>query len=226
MNGLRRQLRRLWPAHRLTTLPSRAAYALWAASYPPYAHNPFMEVEQSAMLDLMPPLAGLTVLDLASGSGRYGLLARQAGAARIVAVDDSGAMLASNPLTARALASMVALPLADAAFDVVVCALAIGHVAALDMALHEVSRVLKPGGIALFSDLHPFLALSGAQRTFHAGQAVYAVEHHPFLYADMHRAAIDAGLVVDAVREPALAGQRTPAVIIYRLTKLRNRERA
>lgn len=203
----------------LSTLPSRSAYALWAASYPPHAHNPFMALEQRAMLDLTPPLSGLTVLDLASGSGRYGLIARQGSANRVVAVDDSDAMLAANPLSARVLASMVALPFADAAFDLVICALAIGHVGELDAAIAEIGRVLKSGGVALISDLHPFLALGGAQRTFHAGDAVYAVEHHPYLYADMLAAADMAHLRVDAVREPALDGQTMPTVIVYRLIK-------
>ncbi len=216
---LRRWFRRLRPARRLTLLPSRAAYALWASSYPPYAHNPFMALEQRAMLDLMPPLTGLAVLDLASGSGRYGLLAQQGGAGRVMAVDDSEAMLAANPLPARALASMVALPFPDAAFDVVLCALAIGHLARLEAAINEIGRVLKPGGIALVSDLHPFLALGGAQRTFHAGDAVYAVEHHIYLIADMLRAADAAHLRIDAAREPALDGQPTPTVIVYRLIR-------
>jgi malonyl-CoA O-methyltransferase len=213
-----RRFRSLLPARRLAVLPSRAAYALWASSYPPQAHNPFMELEQRAMLELMPPLTGLAVLDLASGSGRYGLLARQSGAARVVAVDDSEAMLAANPL-ARAQASMVALPFAEAAFDVVLCALAIGHVATLDAAMREIGRVLRSGGTALVSDLHPFLALSGAQRTFHAGDAVYAIEHHVYLYTDMLRAAEAAQLRIDAVREPALDGQTMPTVIVYRLRR-------
>ena len=111
---LNRWLRHLRPVRPPDVLPSRDAYALWAASYPPEAHNPLMEAEQRAMLDLMPPLVGRSVLDLASGTGRYGLLAARAGAGRVVAVDDSADMLRGNRLPRRALASLVALPLADA----------------------------------------------------------------------------------------------------------------
>ena len=101
----------------------------------------------------------------------------------------------------------------------VLCALALGHIATLDAAMSELGRVLKTGGTALVSDLHPFVALSGAQRTFRAGGALYAVEHHVHLYGDVQRAAAAAGLHIDAVREPALAGSPAPVVIVYRLVK-------
>ncbi len=178
-----------------------------------------MALEQRVMLELMPSLSDLTVLDLASGSGRYGLIAQQGGACRVIAVDDSDSMLGANPLPERAQASMVALPFGDGTFDVVICALAIGHVAPFDSAMTEIGRVLKPGGTALISDLHPFLALGGAQRTFHAGDSVYAVEHHTYLYADMLRAADAAHMGIDALREPAPDGQTTPTVIVYRLVR-------
>ncbi len=48
---------------------------------------------------------------------------------------------------------------------------------------------------------------------------MYAVEHHIYLYADMLRAAEAAHLRIDAVREPALDGQTTPTVMVYRLVK-------
>src|SRR5258708_38485681 len=83
------------------TLDSTAAYALWAASYPPHAHNQIMTLEQAAMLRLMPTLAGRTVLDLACGTGRYSLIAREAGAAPVIGTDNTTPMLqaglAANP---------------------------------------------------------------------------------------------------------------------------------
>ncbi|MDE2497874.1 MAG: biotin synthase, partial [Xanthomonadaceae bacterium] len=39
---------------RIEILEPREAYALWAASYPPRAHNPVMQAEERAMLALMP----------------------------------------------------------------------------------------------------------------------------------------------------------------------------
>ena len=42
---------------KLVTSPSDA-YAAWAPTYPPHAHNALMEVEQTAVLELLPPVSG------------------------------------------------------------------------------------------------------------------------------------------------------------------------
>lgn len=216
MNYARKAYRRLFGAAKLRTLSSLAAYDLWAASYPPQAHNVLMQLEQRAMLDLMPPLAEQVVLDLACGTGRYGLLAQERGAAGVIGIDNSPAMLAANPLARRVQATSEAIPLTSASVDVVLCGLALGHLPSLDASLREIGRILKPGGAALVSDVHPFIALSGQQRTFRAqdGKA-YAVEHHAHLYADYSRAGADGGLAIDRVLEPKLDGVPAPVVIVY-----------
>lgn len=222
---LRNAVRRLFPAREteIPMLPSVQAYHLWAATYPPHAHNPLMMAEERATLSLMPPLTEGIVLDLASGSGRYGLIARERGARRVIAVDNSANMLAINLIPARALATCEAIPLASASFDGVICALALGHLERLAPSLREIARVLKPGGWALISDFHPFMALTGAQRTFTAPDGmVYAVEHYAHLYSDMHLVAGGVGLRVDAVVEPGLDAERglnPPVAIVYRLMK-------
>jgi malonyl-CoA O-methyltransferase len=213
-----RRLRRQPP-----TLSSLDAYSLWADAYPPHAHNALMAAEESAMIALLPPLAGCVILDLACGTGRYGLIAEQNRAACVFALDNSIAMLRQNPLGRRACASTEALPLPAAAIDGIICALALGHLPHLMPSLREISRVLRPGGWALVSDFHPFLYLTGAKRTFVADGQTYAVEHYPHLYADYHTAASTTGLFIEAAAEPRLehgspAG-RLPAAVIYRLRK-------
>lgn len=47
-----------------------------------------------------------------------------------------------------------ALPYDDAAFDAVVCVDVLEHVSDLQQVLHEVARVLKPGGIFLFDTIN------------------------------------------------------------------------
>lgn len=211
-------VRRVIPARPLHTLDSLAAYDLWAANYPPQAHNVLMQTEQKAMLDLLPSLAGQVVLDLACGTGRYGLIAQERGAKQVIAIDNSPAMLAGNPLRNRIQATTEVIPLASGSVDIVLCGLALGHLPRLQPSLDEIARILKPGGAALVSDVHPFIALNGAQRTFSAPDGrVYAVEHYPHLYADTQRAAAQAGLVIDAVLEPLR--ERTPIVIVYRFYK-------
>ena len=211
-------LRRIVPARPLRMLTSLDAYDLWAANYPPQAHNVLMQTEQAAMLELLPALAGQVVLDLACGTGRYGIIAHERGAQQVIAIDNSPAMLAGNSLLLRVQATSEIIPLASNSVDVVLCGLALGHLPGLQPSLDEIARILKPGGAALVSDVHPFIALNGAQRTFAAPDGkVYAVEHYPHLYGETQRAAVQAGLIIDGVLEPAL--DRVPVVIVYRFSR-------
>lgn len=219
---LKRPFRRASPP----TLSSVDAYARWAASYPPYAHNPLMQAEEAAMLGLFPPMQGQTVLDLACGTGRYGRLAAERGAAAVISLDNSAAMLGRNAARYRALASSEAIPLNNESVDGIVCGLALGHLPQLKPSVNEISRVLKPGGWALVSDFHPLVFFWGGRRTFTAADGkTYAVEHHAHLYSDYFHATRESGLVIEDVDEPRLNlppdGHNLPAVIVFRFLKSR-----
>lgn len=204
------------------TLRSPEAYHLWAASYPARAHNSLMQIEQAAVLSLLPDVSGKIVLDLACGTGRYGLIALERGAARVIGLDNSLDMLRAGELSPTTLATMNALPLPDKVTDTVICGLAMGHLPDMALPLREISRILKPGGTAVVSDFHPFQALNGAKRTFRAPDGrVFAVEHYAHLYSDYHYHAAKAGLRIDTILEPCLpeAGN-VPVVIVYRMTKV------
>jgi malonyl-CoA O-methyltransferase len=217
---MRQLLRRIFK-HATPVLPSVQAYRLWAALYPPHAHNPLMQLEQTAMLQLMPDVRGKWVLDLACGTGRYGLIALEKGAACVVGVDNSPDMLQQAQLSHAVLGTVDAIPLADALFDVVICVLALGHVADITLPMREMARVLKPGGVALISDFHPFQALNGAQRSFKDGDGkVYVVEHHVHLYSAYHAAAQQHGMTITGVAEPMIEGTSPqPVVLVLRLEK-------
>ncbi len=229
-----RVMRWVMPPSTPETLSSLAAYDQWSASYPPHAHNALMQAEEAAMKSLMPALKGQVVLDLACGTGRYGLLAMEQGAAMVIGVDNSMAMLRANTLPNRALSSSEAIPLRSESLDVVLCGLALGHLPRLEASFSEIERVLKAGGCALVSDFHPFIFLNGQKRTFTAPDGkTYAVEHYAHLYADYHQAAQAAGLQIEQVIEPRLGQDQTvrfasddtktgtPVMIAYRFRKQR-----
>ncbi|MCC6616506.1 MAG: class I SAM-dependent methyltransferase [Anaerolineae bacterium] len=209
----------------IQVLNSLDAYALWAAAYPPHAHNALMRAEQAALLSLLPALAGRTMLDLACGSGRYAQIAAAHGAAHVIGVDNSPEMLAQAQLSKRILASSDAIPLTIGSVDVVISGLALGHMPDLGPTLAEIARVLVTGGVALISDVHPCLFLGGAQRTFTVDGKTLAVEHHVHLTSDYYAGASAAGLRIDHLLEPRLlpedasAGMRAPVAIIYRMIK-------
>lgn len=206
---------------RVRTLSSLSAYERWAVSYPPHAHNALMELEQTTLLSLLPPLAGQTILDLACGTGRYALLVHERGAGLVVGVDNSAAMLTAAPSSFnRAQATTEAIPLATNSIDGVICGLALGHLPHIQSSIREIGRILKPGGWALISDVHPAVVLKGAQRTFTAPDGkVYAVEHHVHR-ADVYASAAKlAGLIVDSVHEPSLPDTADPVVLVLGLAK-------
>lgn len=207
------------------------AYAMWAPSYPAQAHNPVMHAEERAMLALMPAdLHGLNVLDVGCGSGRYMLHALHRGAARSIGVDLSAAMLrrAYTVLTAcrfdagigLAQGGMHALPVLDAWADLTISGLVIGHLEQLHVALRELRRVTRPGGVVLCSDVHPIGPALGWQRDFkHDGQH-YAVRHTQHLYSHWHAACKALGLVIEDVLEPMLDPADVPAEANFDRTAL------
>ncbi len=204
----------------IRTLASVDAYALWVSTYPPYAHNRLMQIEQEAMECLMPPLRDRTVLDLACGTGRYGLLASSAGARHIIGADNSRAMLRSGSVPAVE-ASMTCLPFTAESFDVVICGLALGHLPpdGMRLALAEMARVLHRGGEGLFSDFHPFLYLRGGRRTFTTQDGrSFAVEHYPHLPSDYFNAIQAAGMTLVGMEEARarIGGSDVPAALVIR----------
>jgi ArsR family transcriptional regulator len=123
---------------------------------------PAQAVEQ-ALLDLLPGRDIGRMLDIGTGTGRLlELLAPRVSAA--VGVDASRAMLAlARARLARSdlshctvrLADMYRLPLADAAFELVVMQMVLHHAEDPASALVEAARVLRPGGRLVVIDLAP-----------------------------------------------------------------------
>lgn len=219
------QLRWLWrPPAREVAPPE--AYAAWAPRYPPRAHNRFMEIEERAVLGRLPDVRGLTVVDLGCGSGRYAAILARRGAARVIGLDSSPEMLArARRLTTRLVrGDLRALPLQDGAADLAICGLAIGDIAELDTALAGIARLLKPGGCAVYSDLHPRGAEAGWRRTFTDARGRRLAVRHCRHSLDDHTAACHAaGLLVESIDEPVIdfghEFQGWPAVLVVTARK-------
>jgi malonyl-CoA O-methyltransferase len=190
----------------LAELAVTEAYELWARNYPPQAHNAVMRAEERAMLGWLPDsLCGRRVLDIGCGSGRYLLHARRRGAT-LIGVDLSAAMLrtASDFGLPVVRGDVLHLPVSSGWADLVLCALTLGHTAALATALSELARVLQVRGTALCSEPHPAGCALGWQRTFSVGAQRYAVRHIAHQYGDWQQACRSAGLIIEDVAEPRL----------------------
>ena len=220
------------------------AYARWAASYPPRAHNALMRAEERAVLSLLPPdLRGRTVLDAGCGSGRYTLEALRRGAGQVVGVDLSSAMLARAGQELRAAgagsgvslvrAGVEALPVRSEWADVVICGLTVGHLSALAGCLAELTRVVSPRGVIVCSDFHPSAYERGGRREFSEAGRRYAVRHTVHSLEDWRRECAAHGLRLTCQLEPHLeasdlqgavppepAVMTAPVVLVLQLARL------
>jgi ubiquinone/menaquinone biosynthesis C-methylase UbiE len=148
----------------------RDGYDRWAAVYDHDA-NPLQALEEPALRAAVGDVRGLDVLDLGCGTGRHTLWLSAAGAV-VTAVDFSEGMLAEarrKPGTeaVRFVTHDLHQPLPFAAeFDLVVSGLVLEHLRELDGFFNEAHRVLKPGGRAVVSAMHPAMFLRGTQARF------------------------------------------------------------
>ncbi|MCH7747679.1 MAG: class I SAM-dependent methyltransferase, partial [Acidobacteria bacterium] len=142
---------------RTPVLEARAAYARWAPVYPARAHNALMRAEQRVTEALLGRIRAERVLDVGTGTGRYRPVLARWGARHIVGLDFSWEMLTAGRDTGAGVlvcGDAVALPIADAVFDLALASLMVGDIADLTQWVAEIHRVLRPGGHLVFSDFH------------------------------------------------------------------------
>jgi len=181
---------------------TREAYERWAPLYPPVAHNPLMRAEQRAMIEHWPEVAGRRALDLACGTGRYSRLLADSDAGEVIAVDFCAPMLAQVSAARRVCASMMHLPFASDAFEVVISGLALGHATGVYPWMAEIARVLSKGGALLYSDFHPEAARAGLPRSFKDKSGrTFTVPHHCYDLDSQRAAAAAAHLTIEVVHE-------------------------
>jgi len=186
----------------------RTGYDRWAAVYDRDA-NPLIGLEEPVVRVALGDVRGLAALDLGCGTGRHALWLAAHGAA-VTAVDFSEGMLAEARRKPRAEAIRflvhdltTPLPLPDAAFDVVVSGLLLEHLPDLGGFFREARRVLRAGGRAVFSAMHPAMFLRGTQARFTdpESQEVIQPGSYPHQIADFVTAALGAGLRIDGLVE-------------------------
>lgn len=188
----------------------QAGYDRWAAVYD-HDGNPLQGLEEPAVRALVGDPRGLAVLDMGCGTGRHALWLAAVGAT-VTAVDFSEGMLAEarRKPGADGVRFAVAdlhqpLPLPDRSFDLVVSGLVLEHLRELDTAFREARRVLKPGGRAVVSAMHPAMFLRGAQARFTdpASGEVVQPGSVPHQVSDFVMAAVRAGFTLTHLAEQA-----------------------
>lgn len=143
---------------------TRKAYDTWAATYDTDP-NPHTALEHVDVLALVAPRRGEAILDAGCGTGKYTMEFSRRGA-RVTGIDFSAEMLACARQKCPRVEFLMAdltrrLPFPDGTFDKINCAQTLKHLQKLKRPMRELARVLRPGGILVFSVTHPEMNWDG-----------------------------------------------------------------
>ena len=136
-----------------------------------------------AFFQMLPDIAGLTALDIGCGEGHNTRLLARRGA-RVTAIDIAEEFIAhARQAEAREplgidyrVASAVALPFEDAAFDVATGFMSFMDVPETERVIAEAFRVLRGGGFLQFSIAHPCFDTPHRRNLRDARGRTYAIE--------------------------------------------------
>ncbi len=124
-----------------------------------------LHIEEHSMFELLPDLAGRSVVDLACGEGIYSRKLLRRGAARVVGVDISPEMVAlarqaeeTEPLGAEYVVADVATVDIGEQFDVALCSFLFNYARSRDQLrslVKGVAGLLRPGGCVIGCNDYP-----------------------------------------------------------------------
>lgn len=180
--------------------PIASAYDDWSAVYDGDSNatrDLNAEVLRAELSDITPK----DVLEIGCGTGLNTVWIAES-ARSVVAMDFSAGMLAKAKERARKDNVQFVQhdirkpwPLPNASFDLVLSTLVLEHIEKLEPVFTELKRVLRPGGMAYLSELHPERQRRGSQGRFAARDGstvlVSSTVHHENDYVN---AGLDAGL--------------------------------
>jgi SAM-dependent methyltransferase len=213
------------------------------------------EYEEQILPLIAGQLEGATrILDIGCGEGQVSRLAAgRPGVEVVVGVDPTAAQVKEAHRRGGGAwfgrADAEALPFSSRSFDAAVACLVFEHIEGVDRAIHEVGRVLRPGGRFLFLLNHPLLQTPGSgwiddtileEQYWRIGPYLIEDSTHeevekgvwiPFIHRPLSRyinALAEAGMYVTLMAEPApppgflaRASEYRDAATIPRLLALR-----
>jgi len=188
-------------------------HRLWAENYDT-DHNPLLALERRILQPHLDKLQGQFVVDVGCGTGRWLTFALESGA-KVAGLDLTPQMLAqaaAKPgLQGRlARADAQSLPLAGEAADITLCSFCVSYVRDLSSVFAELTRITRPEGRLIVSDIHPAALAAGWKRTFRNAGRLYEMKLDPPRSKDPLRAGLEAGLTLWRVFEPRFGEPERP----------------
>jgi ubiquinone/menaquinone biosynthesis C-methylase UbiE len=158
----------------------RKAYDRWASAYDTQPGNLMLDLDEAVFSSLLAKtsIQGKVVADIGCGTGRHWNKVMEKQPLHLLGFDVSPGMLAklkekfpaaeTYELHGELLPSLPA-----ASCDLLISTLTVAHIPAIEKALTEWNRVLKPGGEVIITDYHPLALTKGGKRTFkHEGKTI------------------------------------------------------
>jgi SAM-dependent methyltransferase len=192
---------------------AREGHQVWAATYDS-GLNPMLALEDRALPEVLGDVAGLRVLDVACGTGRWMTRLMQCGV-RVTGLDLCAEMLAraaAKPgVSGRiAVADVSSLPVAAGSADLLLCSLAVGYFPDLDRAFREFARTVRAGGRVVIGEVHPERIAAGSTRSFSVDGESYEMRHCSYSTADILDAGALAGLQLESRRDVCFGPPEEP----------------
>lgn len=145
-------------------------YSAWAKTYDSMP-NLLIEIEEPIVRSILKKFKPGNALDAACGTGRYSEYLNSIGY-KVTGVDLSPDMLLQarkncNKEIVFLQGDLTKIPMKDKSVDLAVCALALTHLPNIDKSISELSRVVRPKGHIVISDIHPWFIALGGQADFY-----------------------------------------------------------
>ena len=140
-------------------ISSLDGYRAWARSYDSDP-NPMLCLEKRFLTGLLPHVRGLDVLDLGCGTARWMSTFIKDQPRSLLGVDSSPEMLEIAKSKVASAATLVCsdctgLDLPKASADLILCSFLLSYIQDSTAFLKQISAILRPGGSAFITDLHP-----------------------------------------------------------------------
>jgi cytosine/adenosine deaminase-related metal-dependent hydrolase/SAM-dependent methyltransferase len=170
--------------------------------------NPMLSLEQRFLERLLPPVAGLDVVDLGCGTGRWLEKLALRAPRTLIGADLSAEMLAHARHKCGDAAKLIVadcndLPLPRASADLVLCTFLTSYLQDVRKFAEQVRRILRSGGLIFLTDLHPVTAAKlGWRRGFHVDGSFVDIETHSRPIEQLVSDFEAFGVQPDAVLEP------------------------
>ncbi len=207
---------------RMKVLTPVEGYDRWASSYLQET-NPIKKLSDDMVEQMLPSLDGKTVLDAGCGPVKFCVYASNHNARAVSGIDSSPKMIEEArkacPSATFTAGDLLTVSLPPASYDVVICALVLGHIQKLKPVLEKLIDTLGESGTMIITDFHPFLTLMQEKRTFRdpVSGKQFEVRHYLHLFEEYFASFISRALSIEQWAEPQF--NDTPVVFGVRLRK-------